>query len=451
MPQVGHQYLAEISQLTDKGDGKGYLFDRPLFVEGMLAGEVGQILLTQVKPNYLHGQLVTLTRESADRVADFCPNRECGGCQVRPLAYPAQLRLKQALVSDALANVGLGQAKVLNIIAMDKPFGYRNKAQYAVRATAQGSNIGFYKKHSHELIVADDCQVQDPIHVELNSRIRSWMQRYDIAAYDEQQHCGCVRNIMTRKGFNSGELMVVIVTLTTELPFVDELVQLLSDLPITTLLQNINPEQTNRILGEQNRVLFGQGWIRETLHGLAFDISPLSFFQNNPSQTDVLYSKARDYCQLTGTETVFDLYCGIGTISLFLAANAGKVIGIESVPSAIDDAKRNASLNGIENVQFHVGKAEQWMPTLHQQGIHADVVVVDPPRKGCDKAVLSTMVAMAPRRLVYVSCHPDSLARDLAYLVAQGFVLDEVQPVDMFPHSMHVEAVACLSWQGLAK
>ncbi|MNP26880.1 23S rRNA (uracil-C(5))-methyltransferase RlmCD [compost metagenome] len=210
-------------------------------------------------------------------------------------------------------------------------------------------------------------------------------------------------------------------------------------------MQNINDERTNRILGTSNRVLLGEGVIRDKIHELAFEISPLSFFQNNPSQTDVLYSKALEYSELTGNETVFDIYCGIGTISLFLAGKAAKVVGIESVESAISDARRNAALNGIEHTEFHVGKAEQLMPELHAQGVTADVVVMDPPRKGCDKAVLQTLVAMAPRRLVYVSCNPQTLARDLAWLVKQGFVLDEVQPVDMFPHSMHVEAVARLS------
>ena len=217
------------------------------------------------------------------------------------------------------------------------------------------------------------------------------------------------------------------------------------DLPVTTLVQNINDERTNRILGATNRVLLGEGVIRDKIHELEFEISPLSFFQNNPTQTDVLYSSALEYAELTGNETVFDIYCGIGTISLFLAGKAAKVVGIESVESAISDARRNAALNGIEHTEFHVGKAEQLMPELHSQGVTADVVVLDPPRKGCDKAVLQTLVAMAPRRLVYVSCNPQTLARDLAWLVKQGFVLDEVQPVDMFPHSMHVEAVARLS------
>ena len=208
---------------------------------------------------------------------------------------------------------------------------------------------------------------------------------------------------------------------------------------------NINDERTNRILGATNRVLLGEGVIRDKIHELEFEISPLSFFQNNPTQTDVLYSSALEYAELTGNETVFDIYCGIGTISLFLAGKAAKVVGIESVESAISDARRNAALNGIEHTEFHVGKAEQLMPELHAQGVTADVVVMDPPRKGCDKAVLQILVAMAPRRLVYVSCNPQTLARDLAWLVKQGFVLDEVQPVDMFPHSMHVEAVARLS------
>ncbi|MGY3857691.1 23S rRNA (uracil(1939)-C(5))-methyltransferase RlmD [Aeromonas intestinalis] len=444
MPLVGHQHQIDILELTDKGDGKGRLFDRPLFVEGLLPGEQALVELSEVKPNYLHGKLVALTQPSVDRVPDFCPNTECGGCQVRPLAYPAQLTLKQSLVESALAQAGL-VTRVNPILGMDSPFAYRNKAQYAVRGTEAGAELGFYRKHSHDLITADDCAVQDALHVELNARLRHWMREHEIQAYDEVNHSGCVRNLMTRKGFKSGELMVVLVTLGETLPFEAELLAALSDLPITTLVQNINDERTNRILGDRNRVLLGEGVIRDQIHELAFEISPLSFFQNNPSQTDVLYSKALEYCELTGSETVFDIYCGIGTISLFLANKAARVVGIESVESAINDARRNAALNGIEHTEFHVGKAEQLMPELHTQGVSADVVVMDPPRKGCDKAVLQTLVAMAPRRLVYVSCNPQTLARDLAWLVKQGFVLDEVQPVDMFPHSMHVEAVARLS------
>ncbi|WP_421189835.1 23S rRNA (uracil(1939)-C(5))-methyltransferase RlmD [Aeromonas enteropelogenes] len=445
MPLVGHQHQIEILELTDKGDGKGRLFDRPLFVEGLLPGEQALVELTEVKPNYLHGKVAELLQPSADRVADFCPNTECGGCQVRPLAYPAQLKLKQSLVQSALEQVGLGETEVNPILGMESPFAYRNKAQYAVRGCEAGAEIGFYRKHSHDLITADDCAVQDSLHVELNARVRNWMREHDIAAYDEVAHTGCVRNLMTRKGFKSGELMVVLVTLGEELPFEAELLAALQDLPVTTLVQNINEARTNRILGDKNRVLLGSGVIRDKIHELDFEISPLSFFQNNPSQTDVLYSKALEYSELTGNETVFDIYCGIGTISLFLAGKAAKVVGIESVASAIEDARRNAALNGIEHTEFHVGKAEQLMPELHAQGVSADVVVMDPPRKGCDKAVLQTLVAMAPRRLVYVSCNPQTLARDLAWLVKQGFVLDEVQPVDMFPHSMHVEAVARLS------
>ncbi|MGL5948217.1 MAG: 23S rRNA (uracil(1939)-C(5))-methyltransferase RlmD [Aeromonas sp.] len=441
---LGESHTITIDALTDKGDGKGVLAERPLFVDGLLPGETARVTLTQVKPNYVHGELIEILTASPDRVADFCPNTACGGCQVRPLAYSAQLELKQTLVTDALQAAGLDAVAIAPILGMSTPFAYRNKAQYAVRPSADGAEIGFYRKHSHELITADDCAVQDPIHRELNTRLRTWMRTHDIAAYDEVAHSGCVRSLMTRKGFASGELMVVLVTLSAELPFEAELLAALSDLPITTLVHNINPERTNRVLGAEQRVLTGRGVITDHMHNLSFEISPLSFYQNNPSQTDVLYSKALEFAGLTGSETVFDLYCGIGTISLFLAAKAGKVVGIESVESAILDAKRNAELNAITHTEFHVGKAEVVMPALYADGISADVVVMDPPRKGCDKAVLQTLVAMAPKRVVYVSCNPQTLARDLAYLVKHGFVLEGVQPVDMFPHSLHVEAVASL-------
>lgn len=443
MSAVGEQQRIQILELTDKGDGIGRLDAVPLYVEGALPGEEVEVTLTLVKPNYLHGRLDKVVTASPDRVADFCVHSECGGCQVRPLAYPAQLEYKRELVRRALTQQGL-VVEVEPVLGMQSPFAWRNKAQFAVRATDEGAEIGFYRKHSHDLVACDDCAVQDPLHGELLARLRHWMREHEVRPYDEANHEGDLRHVMTRKGFASGEWMLVLVTRTEQLPAEAELLAALEGLPITTVVHNIHPEPGNRVLGLTNRVLSGEGIITDRLHDLEFVISPLSFYQVNPVQTDTLYGKALEFAGLTGSETVFDLYCGIGTISLFLARQAARVVGIELVPEAIEDARRNAERNGIGNTEFHVGKAEEKVAELYHAGERADVVVIDPPRKGCDKALLDTLVAMAPERLVYVSCHPQSLARDLAWLTARGFVLEAVQPVDMFPHTLHVEAVARL-------
>ncbi|MHA7002702.1 23S rRNA (uracil(1939)-C(5))-methyltransferase RlmD [Aeromonas schubertii] len=443
MSSVGEQCRIQILELTDKGDGVGRAEGIPVYVEGALPGEEVEIALTLVKPNYMHGRLEQVVTASPDRVPDFCPHTECGGCQVRPLAYPAQLEAKRELVRAALTRQGLTTA-VAPVLGMTDPFAWRNKAQFAVRAGAEGAEIGFYRKHSHTLVACDDCAVQDPLHGELLARLRRWMREHQVRPYDEANHEGDLRHVMTRKGFASGEWMLVLVTRTETLPAEAELLAALEGLPITTLVHNIHAEPGNRVLGPSNRVLSGEGIITDRLHDLEFVISPLSFYQVNPMQTDTLYGKALEFAALTGSETVFDLYCGIGTISLFLARQAARVIGIELVPEAIEDARRNAERNGIGHAEFHVGKAEEKVAELYRAGERADVVVVDPPRKGCDKALLETLVAMAPERLVYVSCNPQSLARDLAWLTARGFVLEAVQPVDMFPHTLHVEAVARL-------
>lgn len=443
MPVAGALCHLKILELTDKGDGVGRIDGIPLYVEGALPGEEIEAELTLVKPNYLHGRLQRVIEPSEHRVADFCAHTDCGGCQVRTLAYPAQLEYKHQLVVKALHQQGL-QAEVLPVLGMEHPFAWRNKAQFAVRPTGNGPAIGFYRKHSHDLVACDDCAVQDPFHETLLARLRQWIASEGVSAYDETQHSGELRHVMTRKGFATGEWMLVLVTRSETLPGEAALLALLADLPLTTVVHNIHPEPGNRVLGATNRVLCGDGVITDRLHDLEFVISPLSFYQVNPRQTDVLYGKALEFAGLTGDETVFDLYCGIGTISLFLAQQAARVVGIELVAEAIADARRNAERNDIHNVEFHIGQAEVVVPELYAAGERADVVVVDPPRKGCDAALLRTLVEMAPQRLVYVSCNPQTLARDLAWLCQHGFALDGVQPVDMFPHTLHVEVVARL-------
>jgi 23S rRNA (uracil1939-C5)-methyltransferase len=433
-----------ITALTDKGDGIGEQDGRTLYVSGALPGEQVRVRLHGIKPKYAQGELLAVLQPSADRVANFCPHTECGGCQIGILAYGAQLRMKRQLVLDALAAKGL-QADVANCLGMSEPFAYRNKALYAVRPSPEGAELGFFRKQSHALVVCDDCGIQPELTRDLVAEVRAWLREFDIAAYDEEAHCGVLRYLMLRDGRQSGEWMLVLVTLGEALPHADALLARLARFPqLASVVQNINPQRGNRILGFENRTLRGAAVIQDELEGLGFELSPLSFYQVNPSQTAVLYREALRMAGLSGQETVFDIYCGIGTISLFLARAAARVVGVELVSEAIDDARRNAECNGLTNTEFHVGKAEVVVPELYAQGYRADVVVVDPPRKGCDALVLETLVQMAPTTLVYVSCDPASLARDLAYLTQHGYQLTEVQPVDMFPHTLHVETVVRL-------
>ncbi len=433
-----------ITALTDKGDGIGVAQGRKVFVSGALPGEQVSVRLHGIKPGYAQGELLAVQLASPDRVPNFCPHDECGGCQLGMLNYPAQLRLKRQLVVEALAAKGL-EAEVAECLGMSEPYAYRNKALYAVRASADGAELGFFRKLSHELVACDDCAIQPGLTAELVAEVRAWLREYQIAAYDEAAHSGVVRYLMLRDGRHSGEWMVVLVTLADELPHSEALLQRLARFPqVTSVIHNINPLRGNRILGFENRTLSGRDVIADTLEGLHFALSPLSFYQVNPQQTALLYREALRLAGLTGQETVFDIYCGIGTISLFLARQAARVIGVELVGEAIEDARVNAERNGLTNTEFHLGKAEEVVPALYAEGYRADVVVVDPPRKGCEQVVLDTIVQMAPRTLIYVSCDPGSLARDLAYLTSHGYRLQLVQPVDMFPHTLHVENVVQL-------
>lgn len=448
-PALTHPLDVTITALTDKGDGIGELDGRTLYVSGALPGERVQVRLYGIKPKYAQGELLAVLQPSPDRIANFCPHTECGGCQIGILDYAAQLRLKRQLVVDNLTAKGVlaGETavEVAECLGMSEPFGYRNKALYAVRPSPEGAELGFFRKQSHQLVVCDDCGIQPALTAELVAEVRAWLREFAIDAYDEEHHSGLVRYLMLRDGRVSGEWMLVLVTLGEELPHQEALLARLARFPqLTSVVQNINPERGNRILGFDNRTLSGEPVIRDQLAGLDFALSPLSFYQINPEQTQVLYREALRLAELSGQETVFDIYCGIGTISLFLARQAATVVGVELVSEAIDDAWANAERNGLTNTEFHVGKAEVVVPALYAQGYRADVVVVDPPRKGCERVVLDTILQMAPRTLVYVSCDPGSLARDLAYLQPRGYRLDAVQPVDMFPHTLHVETVVRL-------
>ena len=436
-----------LTGMTEKGDGIGEYQDRKIFVSGGLPGETVRVQLHGIKPGYAQGELLQVVTPSAERVENFCRHSECGGCQLGIMDYPAQLKLKRERTVAALARHHLLPV-VRECIGMTHPFAYRNKMLYAVQPSAEGLELGFYRKASHTLLACDDCAVQPALCQQLVAMVRQWAREFAIEPYDEQQHCGQLRYLMLRDGRQSGEWMVVLVTLGEALPAIEVLLERLKSVPaVCSVVQNINPEPGNRILGFTNRLLQGRELIRDELDGLQFALSPLSFYQINPEQTRLLYGEALRQAELKGHEQVFDLYCGVGTISLYLARQARSVVGVEIVPEAIEDARENARLNGLTNTEFYAGKAEVVVPELYARGYKADVVVVDPPRKGCDKNLLNTLLEMAPQRIVYVSCDPDSLARDLAFLGLQGYQIGAVQPVDMFPHTLHVENVVTLNRQ----
>ncbi len=442
-------YILDITGMTHEGQGVGRIDGLAVFVDGALEGEQAEIRIIKLNKSYAVGKLLKVLKASQHRIKPFCgAYKRCGGCNLQHMDYSAQLAFKTRLVRDNLERLGgLKDVMVHETIGMEQPFNYRNKAQYPVAAVNGDIITGFYAARSHDVIDSEDCGIQNIDSDKVRKVVRQFMGDKGITAYDETTGKGLVRHVITRNGFHTGEIMVVLVLNGRGLPEGDELVQrLIKAVPgITSIFVNVNTQRTNVILGGENILLYGSESIVDTIGPYRFSISPHSFFQVNPVQTEVLYAKALEYAALTGVETVFDLYCGIGTISLFLSAKAGKVYGVEVVEQAIADAVENARINGVTNAEFIAGEAEKVVPELYGKGVRADVVVLDPPRKGCDESLLHLLADMQPQRIVYVSCNPATLARDLKYLDAQGYKAVEVQPVDMFPWSAHVETVCLLS------
>ncbi|MFH5186336.1 23S rRNA (uracil(1939)-C(5))-methyltransferase RlmD [Paenibacillus sp. TAB 01] len=476
------EYEADIVGIGHEGEGVGRVSGYTLFIPGALHGERVLVKALKLKKQYGYGKLLKIIKASPDRIAAPCPiYSQCGGCQLQHLSYDAQLRFKRQLVIDNLERIGKlkvagagmeasvsadertdGYLNAKGIVVhptlgMDDPWRYRNKAQVpigfeAASADREGGLVGgFYAQGSHRIIDMEACLIQQENNDLVVAEVKRVARELGIRAYNEETHKGLLRHVVARYGFNTGEIMVVLITNGESLPHADELVGLLREaIPgLKSICQNINKESTNVIFGDKTKVLWGDDVIYDTIGDIRFAISARSFYQVNPVQTEVLYGKALDFAGLSGEETVIDAYCGIGTISLFLAQRARQVYGVEIVGEAIDDARRNARLNGIRNVQFETGAAEVVIPEWRRQGIAPDVIVVDPPRKGCDAALLETILAMRPARVVYVSCNPSTLARDLQVLEEGGYSTVEVQPVDMFPHTVHVESVALLVRNGL--
>lgn len=444
------EYIVDIVDIGQGGVGIGKYEGFTVFVDGGLVQDKIKVKITKSKKNYAVGDIVEIIEKSPFRVERKCSEslRQCGGCQIQELDYQKQLDVKTNEVKQVISRIGkLDDVVIHDTLGMEHPFRYRNKAQFPIQKKDHMPVIGFYKKKSHDLISTDECIIQHEVNDKIIKIIKTYIRAYNVSIYDEKTHKGLLRHLVTKVGFTTGEVMIVLVANGKKLPYLKELASVLKEnIPgFKTLVVNVNTQKTNVILGKENIVAYGDGMIRDYIGELVFEISPLSFFQVNPLQTEVLYNKALEYANLGENDTVFDIYCGIGTISLFLAQKAKKVYGIEIVEDAIKDAKRNAKINNMDNVEFYVGKAEEVVPKMYKEGKRANVVVVDPPRKGCDEKVLDTIVSMEPDRVVYVSCNPSTLARDLAYLNERGYKCHEIQPVDMFPHSVHVENVAWLS------
>ena len=444
------EYVVDIVDIGQGGVGIGKYEGFTVFVDGGLVQDKIKVKITKSKKNYAVGDIVEIIEKSPFRVERKCSEslRQCGGCQIQELDYQKQLDVKTNEVKQVISRIGkLDDVVIHDTLGMEHPFRYRNKAQFPIQKKDNMPVIGFYKKKSHDLISTDECIIQHEVNDKIIKIIKTYIRAYNVSIYDEKTHKGLLRHLVTKVGFTTGEVMIVLVANGKKLPYLKELASVLKEnIPgFKTLVVNVNTQKTNVILGKENIVAYGDGMIRDYIGELVFEISPLSFFQVNPLQTEVLYNKALEYANLGENDTVFDIYCGIGTISLFLAQKAKKVYGIEIVEDAIKDAKRNAKINNMDNVEFYVGKAEEVVPKMYKEGKRANVVVVDPPRKGCDEKVLDTIVSMEPDRVVYVSCNPSTLARDLAYLNERGYKCHEIQPVDMFPHSVHVENVAWLS------
>lgn len=444
------EYIVDIVDIGQGGVGIGKYEGFTVFVDGGLVQDKIKVKITKSKKNYAVGDIVEIIEKSPFRVERKCSEslRQCGGCQIQELDYQKQLDVKTNEVKQVISRIGkLDDVVIHDTLGMEHPFRYRNKAQFPIQKKDNMPVIGFYKKKSHDLISTDECIIQHEVNDKIIKIIKTYIRAYNVSIYDEKTHKGLLRHLVTKVGFTTGEVMIVLVANGKKLPYLKELASVLKEnIPgFKTLVVNVNTQKTNVILGKENIVAYGDGMIRDYIGELVFEISPLSFFQVNPLQTEVLYNKALEYANLGENDTVFDIYCGIGTISLFLAQKAKKVYGIEIVEDAIKDAKRNAKINNMDNVEFYVGKAEEVVPKMYKEGKRANIVVVDPPRKGCDEKVLDTIVSMEPDRVVYVSCNPSTLARDLAYLNERGYKCHEIQPVDMFPHSVHVENVAWLS------
>ncbi|PHS33641.1 MAG: 23S rRNA (uracil(1939)-C(5))-methyltransferase RlmD [Alkaliphilus sp.] len=445
MIEKGKIYNVQIENIGNSGEGVGRIDGLTVFVESGIPKDDLRIKITTLKKKYGVGEIVEILKPSPHRIVPICNiANKCGGCQIMNMEYAEQLNQKRKKVKETLKRIGKIDAVVHNTIGMENPYLYRNKAQFPIGTTNGKVEIGFFEKGTHSIVDTSYCHIQHTINESIVKTIREYVSLYNVSVYNEKTKKGALRHVITRVGFNTGEVMVVLVTNTKELPYQNELIEILRKniVGLKSIVHNLNNKATNIIFGEKTQVIFGSEKIMEQVADLKFKISAQSFFQVNSLQTEVLYKKVLEFANLDGSENVFDLYCGTGSISLFLAKKAKKVYGIEIVEKAINDARENALLNQITNAEFFAGDAGETVEKLYDKGITADIVVVDPPRRGCDERLLSTIIKMKPQKIIYVSCNPATLARDLEYLCKREYEVLEVQPVDMFPHTSHIETVS---------
>ena len=451
--QKNDELILKIEDMGVDGAGIGKADGMTFFVKDAVIGDVVRAKVMKLKKTYGYARLMELLEASPDRVEPKCPYyRQCGGCQIQALSYEKQLEFKERKVRNNLERIGgFSEIPMEPIVGMEESYHYRNKAQFPVGTDKDGHIVtGFYAGRTHTIIPNRDCALGLPVNREILDIVIDFMEKYHVSAYDEKTGKGLVRHVLIRCGFTSQEKMVCLVINGKSLPHSEKLVEALREIDgMTSISINCNTGRTNVILGRKTIVLWGQEYITDQIGEISYEISPVSFYQVNPVQTEKLYGLALEYADLHGEENVWDLYCGIGTISLFLAQKAKQVYGVEIIPQAIENAKRNAVKNGIENAEFFVGKSEEVLPEFYEKEAaagrkaHADVIVVDPPRKGCDEKLLETIVKMAPDRVVYVSCDSATLARDLKILCEQGYELKRARAVDQFCHTVHTESV-CL-------
>lgn len=485
--EKNQEFIVTIEDMNEDGAGVGKVDGYIWFVKDAVIGDVVRAKAMKMKKSYGFARLMEVLEPSGSRVIPSCPvARQCGGCQLQAMSYEEQLKFKERKVMNNLIRIGKfaeNEIHMLPIMGMEEPWRYRNKAQFPFGKDKGGNVIaGFYAGRTHAIVEAGDCLLGVEENREILDIVKLFMKEMKIEPYDESSHKGLVRHVLIRKGFKTGEIMVCLVINGKKLPGKERLVEMLCGVDgkdekgqginregidgkeiygketngnetdghgirgMTSISYSVNQEKTNVIMGKEIVNLYGPGFITDYIGNVKYQISPLSFYQVNPVQTERLYGTALEYAGLTGNETVWDLYCGIGTISLFLAQKAKKVYGVEIVPQAIEDARRNAEINGIKNAEFFVGKAEEVLPEQFEKNhVHADVIVVDPPRKGCDTVCLDTILKMRPERVVYVSCDSATLARDLRYLADGGYMVERGRCCDMFPGTVHVECVVLMS------
>ena len=470
-------YKVTIEDMSEEGSGIGHIDGMAVFVKDTVVGDVAEVRIVKVKKNYCYGRLEKLIEESPYRIqADCIVARQCGGCTLQHISYEKELELKKNKVMGCLQRIGgieRPEDYLEGVYGNESYLRYRNKMQFPVGRDKNGNTVlGFYAGRTHSLIPVNDCYIGHGINMFIGRAVCEWADENKVPVYDEKTGKGLLRHVLTRLGFATGELMVCLVVNGNKIGKSEVLVDKLfkaaqeynrseiaklhagesvkTEIKLTSIVANINKEKTNKILGSKTFVISGQEYITDFIGDVKFQISAQSFYQVNPAQTEKLYSKALEFANLRGDETVWDMYCGIGTISLFLSQKAEKVYGVEIVPQAIIDAKKNAEINGIKNAEFFTGAAEDVVSDIYKKGVagsQADVVVVDPPRKGCDEKLLDTITMMKPKRMVYVSCDPATLARDLKTLIANGFRLEKVAVFDQFSRSFHVETVVWMSGQ----